>query len=59
MEAYFYSYYDMKKLLNRELREKYNEEKLNLIIDLGIVVPLEKEKQLYFLKRIFLFVKKY
>lgn len=58
MEAYFYSYYDMNKLLNRELREKYNEEKLNLIIDLGIVVPLEKEKQLYFLKKDFFICKK-
>ena len=51
-------YYDLKKLLNKELREKYNEEKLNLIIDLGLVVPLEKEKRLYFLKSDFFICKK-
>lgn len=51
METYFYSYFDLKKWLSEELREKYNENILCSIIDLGLIVSFDQDGETYFFEK--------
>lgn len=48
MGTFFYSYFDLENRLKTELQEKYNEEMLRVIIDLGLIIPFYREDTQFF-----------
>ena len=48
MGIFFYTYFDFTNRLKTELKEKYNEEILHVIIDLGLIIPFYRESTQYF-----------